>query len=110
MRIAIVTSGGFDPTGRGRVIPALLWLGERLARRHDLRVFQLHDSGGPPAYDACGARVQELRGLRGPWRKWLALAAAMRRAGPFDVVHGYWRRPPDLPLRSPAGGSACRAS
>lgn len=96
MRIAIATSGGFDPTGQGRVIPALLWLVERLARRHDVQVFQLHNSGGPTAYDACGARVMELRDLTGPWRKWRALTAAMRRAGPFDVVHGYWAAPAGL--------------
>ena len=96
MRIAVVTSGGFDPTGQGRVIPALLWLVERLARRHEVHVFQLHNSGGPPAYEACGARVTELRDLRGPWRKWRALASAMRTAGPFGVVHGYWAAPAGL--------------
>jgi len=96
MRIAVVTSGGFDPTGQGRVIPALLWLVERLARRHDVQAFQLHNSGGPTAYEACGARVTELRDLPGPWRKWRALARAMRRAGPFDVVHGYWAAPAGL--------------
>lgn len=96
MRIALVTPGGFDPGGRERVIPALLWLVERLARHHDVSVFVLRERGEPAAYDLLGARVEELGGRRGPHRKWRALSTAMRRAGPFDVVHGYWATPAGL--------------
>src|SRR5262245_32019200 len=34
VKIVIVVPGGFDRSGRERVIPALLWLTERLARRN----------------------------------------------------------------------------
>jgi hypothetical protein len=37
-RIAFVATGGFDAGGRERVIPALLWLVERLAREHEIHV------------------------------------------------------------------------
>jgi hypothetical protein len=33
MKVVVVVPGGFDRSGRERVIPALLWLVERLARR-----------------------------------------------------------------------------
>ena len=42
MRIGLIVSGGFDRSGRERVTPSLLWLVERLARRHDVHVFVLH--------------------------------------------------------------------
>ena len=41
MRIGLVVSGGVDRSGRERVTPSLLWLVERLARRHDVHVFVL---------------------------------------------------------------------
>jgi hypothetical protein len=41
MRIALVVPGGVDRSGRERVIPILLWLIERLARRHTVHAFVL---------------------------------------------------------------------
>src|SRR5438128_2446244 len=38
MRIGVVVTGGVDASGRERVVPALLWLVERLARRDAARV------------------------------------------------------------------------
>jgi hypothetical protein len=41
MKIALVVRGGVDRGGRERVVPVLLWLIERLARRLDLHVIAL---------------------------------------------------------------------
>jgi hypothetical protein len=49
MRIALVVPGGVDRSARERVIPALLWLIERLARResmgHVARWARRYDAG-----------------------------------------------------------------
>ena len=47
MKLAIVTPGGVDESGTERVIPAFLWLIERLARRHDVHVFALSQEPRP---------------------------------------------------------------
>ncbi len=52
MRIGPVVTGGVNRTGRERVVPTLLWLVERLARRHDVHVFALHHYRKP-----CKARL-----------------------------------------------------
>src|ERR1700716_2058706 len=41
MRIGIIVTGGVDASGRERVVPALLWLVERLGRRPDGHGFPL---------------------------------------------------------------------
>ncbi len=105
MRIALVVPGGVDRSGRDRVIPALLLLIERLARRHSLHVFALEQEPEPSVYTLLGATVHNLG--RGPanatrrafWR-WHMLLAGLRANGPFDVVHGLWAAPP---------GAACGA-
>ena len=98
MRIALVVAGGVDPSGRERVIPALLWLIERLARRHTLHVFVLRYHREPCTYQLLGAAVHDLGRAHGPTglRSLLQarhLVRALRIAGPFDVVHGYWAVP-----------------
>ena len=98
MRIGLVVTGGVDRTGRERVVPALLWLIERLARRHDLHVFALHHYAEPCSYPLLGATVHDvgrvdgppgLRRLRLRWK----LAAAIDALGRFDVLHAYWGMP-----------------
>jgi glycosyltransferase involved in cell wall biosynthesis len=94
MRIAFVVEGGFDRTGRERVVPALLWLVERLARRHEVEVFALRHESRPSQYRLAGATIHDLGGFRkrvGPSVVWTlpALLREMRRAGPFDVIHGH---------------------
>jgi len=42
MRIGLVVTGGVDRSGRERMLPGIVWLIERLARRHDVHVFVLH--------------------------------------------------------------------
>jgi glycosyltransferase involved in cell wall biosynthesis len=96
MRIALVVSGGFDRSQRERVTPALLWLVERLARRHEVVVYVLRYHAQPCTYPLLGATIRDLGSPRGPLRQYSALVAAMRRDGPFDVVHGYMGLPPGL--------------
>lgn len=94
MRIAFVVTGGFDRSDRERVVPALLWLAERLARRHDVHVFALHHYPAPATYRLRGATIHDigraiaLPGLR-RWHQRRRLAHAISQAGRFDVLHAY---------------------
>lgn len=97
LAIALVVPGGVDPSGR-HVIPSLLWFIERLASRHAVHVFVLRYFETPRDYALLGATVHDLGrpigrpGFRaaGQWRR---LATAIRRHGPFDVIHGLWAMP-----------------
>src|SRR3954451_18881893 len=60
MRIALIVTGGVDASARDRVVPALLWLTERRAPRHDLHVFALHYHRKPTSYPLLGATVHDL--------------------------------------------------
>jgi glycosyltransferase involved in cell wall biosynthesis len=94
MRIGLIVSGGFDRSGRERVTPSLLWLVERLARRHDVHVFVLHYYPEPCRYPLLGAtvhdigRVEGLPGIR-RGRQRRRLSAAIGAQGPFDLLHAY---------------------
>jgi glycosyltransferase involved in cell wall biosynthesis len=101
VRVAIVVPGGVDRSGRERVVPALLWLVERLASRHETHVFALAQEPAPGDWPLLGAAIHNL-GLAGRSR-WPgeALFAAGRRLargldahGPFDVVHAFWANNP----------------
>lgn len=98
MRIGLVVSGGVDRSGRDHVIPALLWLIEALAHRHDVHVFALHYEDAPCAYPLLGATVHDLgtrRVARG-WRRHVQrqrLGAILRTLPRFDVLHAYWGIP-----------------
>lgn len=94
MRIALVVTGGFDRSDRERVLPALLWLGERLARRHDVHVFALHHYPAPATYALRGATVHDIGRVTAPpglrrWRQRRRLAHEILLAGRFDVLHAY---------------------
>ena len=101
MRLAIVVPGGVDRSGTKRVIPALLWLIERLAARHETHVFALAQEPRPDDWTLRGAAVHNL-GLaaRTRWPGEALLAAGRRLArglsahGPFDVVHAFWANNP----------------
>lgn len=93
MRVALVVTGGFDRSGRERVIPSLLWLVERLAREHDVFVYVLRYHDTPASYPLAGATIRDLGRPSGFVRQVAALAAAMRRDGRFDLVHAYWVQP-----------------
>jgi glycosyltransferase involved in cell wall biosynthesis len=96
MRIAVVVAGGFDPSGRERVIPALLWLVERLARAHEIHVYVLRYLEREQSYPLLGATVHDLGRPEGLRRQYAALLRAMRRDGPFDIMHAHWALPAGL--------------
>src|SRR5258708_8192142 len=101
MRIALVVTGGVDRSGRERVVPVLLWLVERLARRHDVHVFALHHYRDRCSYPLLGATVHDVGRVDGPpgLRRFLLrrrLAAALSAHGPFDVLHAYQGMPAGL--------------
>jgi glycosyltransferase involved in cell wall biosynthesis len=96
MRIALVVTGGFDPSGRERVTPALLWLVERLSSRHQVVVYVLRYYDRPTTYPLLGATIRDLGSPRGAAAQYSALVTAMRKDGPFDVVHGYQALPGGL--------------
>jgi glycosyltransferase involved in cell wall biosynthesis len=98
MKLAIIVPGGFDPSGRARVIPALLWLVERLAERNEVHVFVTADVPTAAVYRLAGATVHVLGGAAGlpglrtlrRWRALLRELAVVARTGRIDVVHGFW--------------------
>ena len=69
MRIALVVAGGVDRSGRERVTPALLWLIERLARRHEVVVYALRYLERACSYPLLGATVHDLGRPRGLLRQ-----------------------------------------
>jgi glycosyltransferase involved in cell wall biosynthesis len=94
VRIGLIVTGGLDRSGRERVVPALLWLVERLARRHDLHVFVLHYYRDACSYPLLGATVHDIGRVEGPpglrrWRVRARLAQAIAAAGRFDVLQTY---------------------
>lgn len=96
MRVALVVTGGVDRSAHERVIPALLWLIERLARRHQVVVYALRYHDRPTSYPLLGATVHDLGSPRGLARQYAALVRRLRVDGPFDVIHGYWALPAGL--------------
>jgi glycosyltransferase involved in cell wall biosynthesis len=101
MRIGLVVTGGVDRSGRERVVPILLWLVERLARRHDVHVFALHHYPEACTYPLLGATVHDVGRVDGPpglrrTRLRARLADAVAAHGPFDLLHAYWGMPAGL--------------
>jgi glycosyltransferase involved in cell wall biosynthesis len=101
VRLALVVPGGVDRSGKERVIPALLWLIERLARRHTLHVFALSQEKDPSDYPLLGASIHNL-GMpsRSSWPGQALLVAGRRllreldRHGPFGLLHAFWANNP----------------
>ena len=104
VRVGLVVTGGVDASARERVVPALLWLVERLARRHDVHVFVLHYHRTPRSYPLLGATVHDLGRVDGPpgFRRF-RVAARLRRAvaalGGVDLLHAYWGMPGIVAVR-----------
>ncbi len=88
-----MVTGGFDRSGRERVIPSLLWLVERLAREHDVFVYVLRYHDAPCTYRLVGATIRDLGRPTGVVAQARALHGALRADGPFDVLHAYWAVP-----------------
>lgn len=101
VRLALVVPGGVDRSGTERVIPALLWLIERLAARHETHVFALSQEAEAAEWTLLGASVHNL-GLaarsRWPGEALFSAGRRLRRGlsahGPFDVVHAFWANNP----------------
>jgi glycosyltransferase involved in cell wall biosynthesis len=87
MKLAIVTPGGVDESGTERVIPAFLWLIERLARRHDVHVFALSQEQRPRDWKLLGAQVHNVGTVGARLPRFHRLFARQHRIAPFDVVH-----------------------
>ena len=99
MRIGLVVTGGVDRSGRERVVPSLLWLIERLARRHEVHVFALHYYREPCTYPLLGATIHDVGRVEGPpglrlvqLQRRLNTAISTLGARP-DVLHAYWALP-----------------
>jgi glycosyltransferase involved in cell wall biosynthesis len=86
MKLALVVPGGVDRGGEHRVIPALLALIERLAARHQVRVFALHQQSQPGTWVLRGARVHNIGEKWTRTRAVHAILSAHRAVG-FDLVH-----------------------
>src|SRR4051812_9754076 len=96
MRIGLVVAGGVDESGREKVVPALLWQIERLARRHDVFVYVLRYHPVARTYRLLGATIRDLGRPEGFVRQYAATCAAVRQDGPLDIVHGWWALPSGL--------------
>lgn len=98
MRIALVVPGGVSRDDEYKVIPAILWLIERLARRHDVQVVVLRQEPHPAAWDRLGARIHNIGAGAG---RIAAVRTLLRlhRTKPFDVFHALWAvRPGQIAL------------
>jgi glycosyltransferase involved in cell wall biosynthesis len=87
MKLAVVTPGGVDESGTERVIPAFLWLIERLARRHDVHVFALSQEPRPRDWGLLGAQVHNVGTVGARLLRFQRLFAREHRIAPFDLVH-----------------------
>lgn len=83
--------GGVSRDGVRRVIPAVLWLVERLARRHEVHVVVLYQEPRPATWRLYGATVHNIGSRRVRLRAVRTLVR-LHRAGAFDVIHALWAR------------------
>ena len=93
MRIALIVPGGIGRDTEHHVIPALMWLIERLARRHDVHVIALRQERQPASWHVLGANVHNIgaaAGRLGALRTILRLHAERT----FDIFHAIWAGDP----------------
>lgn len=89
MRIALVVPGGVNRDGEYRVIPAILWLIERLARRHDVQVVVLRQEPRPASWALLGATIHNI-GTRPRRVGAVRTLLRLHRWKPFDVFQAIW--------------------
>jgi glycosyltransferase involved in cell wall biosynthesis len=89
MKIAWIVAGGVDESGVERVVPSLLWLIERLARRYELHVFALRQYPQARDYPLLGAHIHCVAAAVAPMT-WLSIERGLQQHGPFDLVHTVW--------------------
>jgi glycosyltransferase involved in cell wall biosynthesis len=90
VKLAVIVPGGVDRSGVDRVTPCLLWLIERLARRHEVHVFALRQEAEPGEWRLLGAHVHNIGTTRGWRRRLVARFATEHRRAPFEVVHAFF--------------------
>jgi len=90
MKLALVVPGGVDWSGVDRVVPALLWQIERLARRHTVHVFALAQEPLPARWSLLGATVHNIGTAPGRRRRFFRFFAMEHARAPFAVVHAFW--------------------
>ena len=83
MKIALIVPGGLDRSGRENVIPALLWLVERLAQRHEVLAVALHQEPEPSRYPLLGAQVINLGQMNLNWLSGISRGRATYRGAPI---------------------------
>jgi glycosyltransferase involved in cell wall biosynthesis len=93
MRIALIVPGGVNRDGEQRVIPAILWLIERLARHHDVQVIVPRQEPEAASWPLLGAMIHNLGTTPGR-RAAVRTLLRLHRAKPFDVFHAMWARGP----------------
>ena len=98
MRIAVVATGGFHPSGREQVVPSWGALFSRLAHTHDIHVFVLRHLQEAHTYRLLGFTVHDLGRPAAPFgltrlAQEQALYRALTLNGPFDLIHGLWGDP-----------------
>lgn len=81
--------GGVSRDGEFRVIPAILWLIERLARRHDVQVVVLRQEPRPASWPLLGATVHNI-GTRPRRLGAVRTLLRLHRTQPFDVFQAIW--------------------
>jgi glycosyltransferase involved in cell wall biosynthesis len=82
-----------DPSGVRRVIPALLWLLERLSARHDIVVFALYQEPRPASWVLFGATVRNI-GMSFTHGRAVAAIFGEHLRARFDVIHAFWAGAP----------------
>jgi glycosyltransferase involved in cell wall biosynthesis len=99
MRIALIVPGGVDRSARVRVIPVLLALIERLAKRNRVLVVAINQEPQACDYPLLGAHVVNLGALpEGRVINWgirlVRLLSTLRSfGGGFDILHAFWAHP-----------------
>ena len=92
MRLCLIVPGGVDRSGTRRVMPFIVALIERLARRHDVQVIALFQEPRPCTYPLRGATVHNIGRGRTAWRA-LRRIRSLHAERRFDVLHAIWASP-----------------
>ncbi len=88
MKLAVLVHGGVDRSGEQRVIPALVWLLERLARTHDVHVFAREQEHEPDEWDLAGVRVHNIGMTPGRRRRLFQTFQREHLRAPFTAIQG----------------------
>ncbi len=90
MKIAILIHGGVDRSGVERVIPAIVWLLERLGRRNEIHVYSFNQECEPAEWDVVGVHVHNVGSASGWRRRLFTGVATEHRVSPFQCIHAFF--------------------